>query len=179
MYKYTTGVVNSVNAWLTIKPPTIVMPSGRRNSEPTPVPNASGRPPSSAAAVVIIIGRKRKWHASRIASSGDFPSFLRIQRKVDHHDRVLFHQTDQQNNPDQSNDVQLAVHQFQRQQCSHPRRRNCRKDGDGMNVTLIKNSQHDINRQKRSQDQDRLTGCRILEGPPPCPETGVELSPES
>ena len=30
------GVVNSVSTWLTIRPPTIVMPSGWRSSEPTP-----------------------------------------------------------------------------------------------------------------------------------------------
>ena len=34
----------------------MVMPSGRRSSEPVPVPSASGRPPRSAAIVVIMIG---------------------------------------------------------------------------------------------------------------------------
>ena len=61
--RYTTGVVNRVNTWLTIKPPTIVMPSGRRNSLPVPLPRASGTPPSSAAIVVIMIGRKRSRQA--------------------------------------------------------------------------------------------------------------------
>ena len=39
--------------------PMIVMPSGRRNSDPVPLPIASGTAPSSAAIVVIMIGRKR------------------------------------------------------------------------------------------------------------------------
>ena len=42
----------------------MAMPSGRRSSEPRPVPTASGMPPSSAAMVVIMMGRKR----SRLAS---------------------------------------------------------------------------------------------------------------
>src|SRR5437763_137109 len=43
----------------------MVMPRGRRNSEPTPVPSARGKPPRSAAMVVIMIGRKRSLQASR------------------------------------------------------------------------------------------------------------------
>ena len=49
-------------------------PSGRRNSLPAPCESASGSAPSSAASVVIMIGRKRKWHARTIDSSGDSPS---------------------------------------------------------------------------------------------------------
>ena len=63
-----TGVVYSVNACETSKPPTIEMPRGRRNSEPVPVPNASGSAPNRAAAVVIIMGRNRSMQASKIAS---------------------------------------------------------------------------------------------------------------
>ena len=42
----------------------MVIPKGRRNSEPTPVPSASGKPPSNAAMVVIMMGRKRRRQAS-------------------------------------------------------------------------------------------------------------------
>src|SRR5438445_151389 len=49
-------------------PPTTVMPSGRRSSEPVPVPSASGKAPSSAAIVVIKIGRNRCRHARWTAS---------------------------------------------------------------------------------------------------------------
>jgi hypothetical protein len=38
----------------------MAMPSGRRNSLPSPRPIASGRAPNSAALVVIMIGRKRR-----------------------------------------------------------------------------------------------------------------------
>ncbi len=55
-------------------PPTIEMPSGRRSSEPVPLPSASGTPPRSAANVVIMIGRNRSRHALWIDSRGDNPS---------------------------------------------------------------------------------------------------------
>ena len=46
-----------------MSPPTIVMPSGWRSSEPVPLPRASGTPPNRAAMVVMRIGRKRSRHA--------------------------------------------------------------------------------------------------------------------
>ena len=35
-----TGVVKSVSIWLNTRPPTIAIPSGRRSSDPVPVPSA-------------------------------------------------------------------------------------------------------------------------------------------
>ena len=49
-------------------------PSGRRSSEPAPVPSISGSAPSIAASVVIRIGRKRSRQAWRMASRGLRPS---------------------------------------------------------------------------------------------------------
>ena len=51
----------------------MVMPSGRRSSEPGPVAITSGSAPSIAASVVIRIGRKRSRQASWIACSGGRP----------------------------------------------------------------------------------------------------------
>jgi acetylornithine deacetylase len=62
-YRYTTGVVYKVSIWLSANPPTIVTPSGRRNSAPAPCANISGKPPSKAAIVVIKIGRNRNRQA--------------------------------------------------------------------------------------------------------------------
>ena len=42
----------------------MVMPSGRRNSDPVPLPSARGTAPNKAAIVVIMIGRKRSRQAS-------------------------------------------------------------------------------------------------------------------
>ena len=52
-----------------MRPPQIAIPSGRRSSEPVPVPSASGSAPKKAASVVIRIGRKRSMAASKIESS--------------------------------------------------------------------------------------------------------------
>ena len=50
------------------------MPSGWRSSELAPVPSAIGSAPSSAQNVVIMIGRKRRTHASWIASAAHVSS---------------------------------------------------------------------------------------------------------
>jgi len=73
-------VVNKVNAWLISSPPMMVMPSGRRNSDPVPVPSARGKAPSMAANVVIRMGRKRNRLASKMASRGLLPSLRSAAR---------------------------------------------------------------------------------------------------
>ena len=73
-----------------------------------PSPNASGNPPSSAAMVVIMIGRKRSRHASidRVLRRLAFVA-LGFQREVDHHDGVLLHDADQQDDADQRDHTQI------------------------------------------------------------------------
>ena len=74
------------------------------------MPSASGSPPSSAAIVVIMIGRKRSRHAWWIASRGDMPLLaLGLEREVDHHDRVLLHDADEQDDADQRDDAELGA----------------------------------------------------------------------
>ena len=48
------------------RPPTMLMPRGRRSSEPVPVPMAKGNPPSKAAIVVIMMGLNRNRQASML-----------------------------------------------------------------------------------------------------------------
>ncbi len=55
--------MKSVRLWETIRPPTTARPSGRRSSEPAPLPSAIGSAPMIAAMVVIMIGRKRSRQA--------------------------------------------------------------------------------------------------------------------
>ena len=52
-------MVKMVSSCEKMSPPTIAMPSGRRNSAPTPHESMSGSAPRIAASVVIRIGRKR------------------------------------------------------------------------------------------------------------------------
>ena len=91
-------------------PPTIAKPSGRRSSEPAPLPSISGRPVSIAAIVVIRIGRKRSRQAWRIASSGVIAvAPLGGDGEVHHHDAVLLHDADQQDDADQRDHRQVVV----------------------------------------------------------------------
>ena len=91
-----TGVVNSVRTCETQRPPTMLMPSGRRSSAPAPQPmrqRAARR--SSAASVVIRIGRKRSRQARWIAVLRvEALVALGLEREVDHHDRVLLDDAD-------------------------------------------------------------------------------------
>ena len=68
-----TGVVNSVSSWLTIRPPTMATPSGRRSSEPAPELSIKGSAPSRAAMVVIRMGLKRSSEAWYMASRAARP----------------------------------------------------------------------------------------------------------
>src|ERR1700680_3864696 len=58
-----TGVVNSVSTWLTSRPPTMLMPSGWRSSEPVPVPNIRGHAPKLAASGVLSAERRAECRA--------------------------------------------------------------------------------------------------------------------
>ena len=96
-----TGVVYSVSAWLTINPPTMVIPRGWRNSEPVPVPKASGTAPKSAASVVIMIGTEAQHASLEDRVLGAFAMLpLGDQGKVNHHDGVLLHQANEQYDAD-------------------------------------------------------------------------------
>jgi hypothetical protein len=56
----------------------MVMPSGRRRSEPVPVATKSGAAPNSAAMVVMMIGRK--WAYAPVSRHGlttGTPAFLK------------------------------------------------------------------------------------------------------
>ncbi len=60
--------------------------------------------------VVIMIGRKRSRQAAKIASRGRKPfRALGLEREVDHHDRVLLDDADQQDDADQGDDAELGV----------------------------------------------------------------------
>ncbi len=105
-----TGVVYSVSTWLKINPPMMVMPSGRRSSDPVPVPSASGTPAQQ---------RRHGGHhdGPEAQQAGLIDRFarrlaflaLRLQREVDHHDGVLLHDADQQDDADQRDDAEIAA----------------------------------------------------------------------
>ena len=112
-----------------------------------------------------MIGRKRRRQASSIASTADLAVFtLGFQGEVDHHDRVFFDDPDQQNYTDERDDRKVDAANHQGQQCADTGRRKRREDGDRMNVTFVKDPQHDVDGAERRQDQHRFVRQRVLEG---------------
>src|SRR5580704_11057076 len=85
-----------------------------------------------------------------------------LKRHVDHHDGVLFHQTNEQNDSNRPNHIQLIVRQKQRQKCPYARRWQCRQYCDGVNITFVQHAEHDVNRNQGGQNQNRLARKRIL-----------------
>ena len=85
-----TGVVNRVSIWLMISPPMMAIPSGRRSSDPAPVPRARGSDANMAAMVVIMIGLNRSRQRMINGVARGFASrSLGAEREVDYHDAVF------------------------------------------------------------------------------------------
>ena len=89
---------------------------------------------------------------------------LRFQREVDHHDGVLLHDTDQQDDADQGHHAQIQVEQHEREDRAHAGRRQRRQNRDGVDVALIQHAQHDVHGDDGGQNQPAFIGQRGLEG---------------
>ena len=88
---------------------------------------------------------------------------LRLQREVDHHDRVLLDDAHQQNDADQADHRQVLPEQHQRQDGADAGRRQRRENGDRVDVALVEHAEHDVDRDDRRQDQPGLAGQRFGE----------------
>ena len=153
----------------------MVMPSGRRSSEPGPMAITSGTAPS-------IDGQRRHQDRTEALQAGfvnggcrrqPAPAFA-VEREVHHHDAVLLDDADQQNNADEGDHRQFGVGNLQRQQRAEARRRQRRDDGERMRQALVQNAEHDIDRDQRRQQQQRLRADRLLEGFDVAGEVGVD-----
>ena len=89
---------------------------------------------------------------------------LGFQGKIDHHDRVLLDDADEQHDADERDHAEVAARDEQRQQRAHARRRQRGKNRDRMDVAFVQNAQHDVDRHQRGQNQHRLVGQRSLKG---------------
>ena len=95
------------------------------------------------------------------------------EREIDHQNRVLLHDADQQNDADDGDDAQVGVRQHQRQQRAHAGRGKRGKNRDGMDVAFVQNAEHDVDRGQRRGDQQRLAAERILIGLRGAGESGL------
>ncbi len=87
---------------------------------------------------------------------------LSLEREVDHHDGVLLHNADQQDDADQRDHTQIHVKQQQRKDRADARRRQRRKNRDRVNVALVQHPEHDVHHDQRRQNEQRLVGQRCL-----------------
>ena len=118
---------------------------------------ASGSAPNNAASVVIMIGRKRRSQACTIASVGNMPLVpLRLEREIDHHDRVLLDDAHQQHDADQRDERQILPEQHQRQRARRRRPKgSVERIVIGMDEALVEHAEHDVDRHHRRQNAAR------------------------
>ena len=87
---------------------------------------------------------------------------LGLQGEVDHHDRVLLDDADQQDDADQRDQAQLAAAEDQREQRADPGRGQGREDGQRVHVALVEDAEDDVHRQQRQEDQPGHLVLRVL-----------------
>src|SRR5581483_7599445 len=78
---------------------------------------------------------------------------LGFERKIDHHDGVLFHDADQQNNSYQRNNRQVRPEHKQRQQRADTGGGKSGKDRDWVDIALIQHSQYDVDGDHGGKDE--------------------------
>ena len=153
----------------------MVMPSGRRNSAPMPLPSARGAAPKMAAMVVIKIGRKRNRHACMTAYRGlacEVRSASSAKSTIT--SPVLLDYADEQNYRDEGNDVQVLVKEQEREHRPDARRREGRDNGEGVDQTLVQNPEDDIDGEQRGYDEQGLPGERLAKGQQGAGKEGVQ-----
>src|SRR6185312_681868 len=89
---------------------------------------------------------------------------LGVEREVDHHDRVLLDDADQENDADDRDDGEVLPRCHQREQRTDAGRRQCRENRQWMDEALIEYAKHDVDGDDRGQDQKELVRQRRLEG---------------
>ena len=99
---------------------------------------------------------------------------LRLQGKIDHHDAVLLHNADEQDQANQRNHAEINPADHERQQGAHTRRRQRGQDGDGMNVAFIQDAQNDVDRDRAPPGSARARWRARPGRTPPFPESPPE-----
>src|SRR6202011_3972034 len=102
-----------------------------------------------------------------------------FEGEVDHHDRVFFDDTDQQDDADERDDGQVDAANHQGQQRSDTCGRQRRQNRYRMDVTLVQYPQHDVDGAQRGQYEHRLVGQRVLEGLSGSREVAVDAARKS
>ena len=88
---------------------------------------------------------------------------LGLDREIDHHNGVLLHDPDQHDDPHERINVQLVVENQQRRQRAQARRGQAGENRDGVDETLIQNSEHQVDHQNGHHQQNAHPFQRRLE----------------
>ena len=154
----------SVSTCETSSPPTTATPSGWRSSAPAPMPSAIGSAPMQGgqrrhhdrpeAQQAGLADRRRAAPCPRAARTSAtsiimIAFFLTMPISI--------------SRPIMRDHAQIHAEQLQRQQRADRRRRQAGQDGQRMDVALVEDAQHDVDRHHRRQQQHALVGQRLLE----------------
>ncbi len=85
---------------------------------------------------------------------------LGVEREVDHHDRVLLDDPDEQDDADERDDGEVRPADHQREKRPHRGGGERREDRDRMDVALVQHAEQDVDRDDGRQDQEDLVGQR-------------------
>src|SRR4029079_906188 len=97
-----------------------------------------------------------------------------VEREVHHHDAVLLHDADEENNADEGNDREFRAKQLQRKQRTETGRRQRGNDGQRVGKTLIESAEHDVDSDQPCDQQKRLCAGGLFEGPDVAGKIGVD-----
>ena len=89
---------------------------------------------------------------------------LRVEREVDHHDRVLLDDADQEHDANDADDVEPGAGRIERQQRADAGGGKRGQDRDRVDEALVEHPKHDIHGRNRRREQEHLVRQRRLEG---------------
>ena len=88
---------------------------------------------------------------------------LGIEREVDHHDRVLFHNADKEHDADDGDHTEILTENYQCQQRSDAGRGKRGENRDRMDEALVEYPEHDVHGNDSGKDEPKLVAKRTAE----------------
>src|ERR1039458_3786348 len=103
---------------------------------------------------------------------------LGLQREVHNQNAVFLHNTDEENDADDSHDAEILAEEDEREHCADAsggqRGENC----NGVDETLIEDAKYDVDRDQSGKNEQRFIGERILERRSCALKTGLQAGGE-
>src|SRR5580704_1767025 len=87
-----------------------------------------------------------------------------LNGEINHQDGVLLDDTDEKNDANQGDDIEVAMSDKDGEQGTHSGGRQSGENGNRVDVVLVEDAQDDVNGGQGREDEVRLGGQRVLEG---------------